>query len=114
MTAGTIGMFLEGTVLAPGTVYRGGQVAVDGSGAITCVGCDCRANAASATVVSCPSGVISPGLINTHDHITYTQNAPSVDTTGDVMNTAMIGGSGSAVTPRSMLAAERAQHRSLR
>jgi large repetitive protein len=65
---------LKGIVLTPTTVYRGGQVAVDGAGAITCVGCDCAAG--GETVISCPDGAISPGLINTHDHITFTQNPP--------------------------------------
>jgi cytosine/adenosine deaminase-related metal-dependent hydrolase len=76
--AGSTGTLLEGTVLVPGQVFHGGQVLIDGTGVITCVGCDCQGG--SATRIICPSGVISPGLINTHDHITYTQNAPSPDT----------------------------------
>lgn len=71
---------VTGTVLAPGAIYRGGQVAVDAQGVITCVGCDCAAQAQSATQIRCPQGVISPGLINTHDHITYAQNTPPADT----------------------------------
>ena len=67
-------------MLAPGVVYRGGQVAVDSSGTVACVGCDCASYAVAATVVSCPRGVVSPGLINTHDHITFSQNGPFVDT----------------------------------
>jgi hypothetical protein len=70
---------LKGTVLTPGTVYVGGQVAVSEAGQITCVGCDCSAQAVGAAVITCPSGVISPGLINTHDHITFTQNPPYSD-----------------------------------
>jgi hypothetical protein len=34
----------------------------------------------TATEIRCPAGVISPGLINAHDHITYTQNWPHIDT----------------------------------
>lgn len=68
---------IKGIVLTPTTVYRGGQVAVDPAGKITCVGCDCAAG--GETVISCPDGAVSPGLINTHDHITYTQNAPALD-----------------------------------
>jgi cytosine/adenosine deaminase-related metal-dependent hydrolase len=71
-------LLLTGSVLVPGKVLRGGQVAVDGSGVIQCVGCDCS-QAATATQVSCPKGVISPGLINPHDHIAYTQNSPASD-----------------------------------
>lgn len=80
VTAGAGALLLEGTVLAPGVVYRGGQVALDGAGKIACVGCDCTASAPDATHVSCPRGVISPGLINTHDHITFSHNVPFSDT----------------------------------
>lgn len=67
---------IAGTVLVPGTIYRGGQVLVDEQGSIACVGCDCASMAPGATAITCASGVISPGLINTHDHITYAHNAP--------------------------------------
>jgi cytosine/adenosine deaminase-related metal-dependent hydrolase len=80
VTAGSASLLLVGTVLIPGQILRGGEVAVDATGKITCVACDCSAQAAGATKIDCPTGVISPGLINTHDHITYTQNSPSADT----------------------------------
>ena len=70
---------LQGTVLAPGVTYRGGQVAVDASGEIVCVGCDCADDVPDATVITCPDGVISPGLINAHEHITFSQNSPAAD-----------------------------------
>jgi cytosine/adenosine deaminase-related metal-dependent hydrolase len=75
VTPGSPALLLRGTVLAPGVVYRGGAVAVDATGVITCVGCDCAA-ATGATTVTCANGVISPGLINTHDHLTFAQNPP--------------------------------------
>ena len=78
VTEGDTSLLLEGTVLAGQTIYQNGRVVVDntnGSGRITCVGCDCEAP--SATRVSCPEGVISPGLINTHDHITFCELAPA-------------------------------------
>ncbi len=78
VTAGGTTMVIKGNVLTPETVYEGGQVAVDPTGHITCVGCDCAQG--GETVISCPDGVVSPGLINTHDHITYTQNQPYTDT----------------------------------
>jgi hypothetical protein len=68
---------LKGNVLTPTTVYRGGQVAIDAAGKIACVGCNCAA--ADQVVVTCPDGAISPGLINTHDHITYAHNSPYTD-----------------------------------
>lgn len=86
--AGDGARLLVGTVLTPETTYRGGQVLIDANGRILQVGCaaaceadsTCQAAAAAATAVTCPSGVISPGLINTHDHITYTHDAPAADT----------------------------------
>ncbi len=77
VTPGDGRKLLKGTVLAPTTVYKGGQVAVDATGAITCVGCDCTQG--GETVITCPAGVITPGLINAHDHITFAQNNPYND-----------------------------------
>lgn len=76
---GTTGMLLRGTVLLEDHVLRGGEVLVAGDGTIACAACDCSgaAGAAGATVVSCADGVISPGLINAHDHLTYANNRPA-------------------------------------
>lgn len=78
--AGGTSKLLIGDVLLPHTVLRGGQVAIDEGGTITCVGCDCAAIEPDATTVTCPEGAISPGLINTHEHITYANNDPATDT----------------------------------
>lgn len=88
VTAGDDGRVIVGTVLTPAAIYRGGQVVVNAQGSIVQVGCpsdcasnaSCKATAATATAISCPGGVISPGLINPHDHITYTQDEPYNDT----------------------------------
>lgn len=80
VSTGNGSRLLVGDVLAPGGILRGGEVLVDDTGLITCVGCDCASQDADATKIVCPSGVISPGLINSHDHITYTQNDPYTDT----------------------------------
>ena len=77
-TVGGSNVLVEGNVLTPTTVYHGGQVAYDATGHITCTGCNCAQG--GETTIVCPDGVISPGLINTHDHITYTQNLPYTDT----------------------------------
>ncbi|RKH56660.1 amidohydrolase family protein [Corallococcus aberystwythensis] len=70
---GTAGKLFIGIVLTDGETLAGGQVLVNDQGVITCSACDCSqaAGAAEATVVTCPTGVISPGLINPHDHITF-------------------------------------------
>jgi len=69
---------IKGNILTPQTIFRGGQVAVDADGQITCVGCDCAKG--GETVISCPDGTVSPGLINTHEHITFQQATPYTDT----------------------------------
>ncbi|WP_160174542.1 amidohydrolase family protein [Archangium violaceum] len=73
---GTARLYM-GVVLMDGKTLTGGQVLVDDKGIIQCSACDCSsaAEAATATKISCPQGVISPGLINAHDHISY-QKAP--------------------------------------
>ena len=78
LTPGTVGTLITATVLTPGEILRGGQVLVGADGKIVCVACDCSAQAAGASTLSCPTGVLSPGLVNTHDHITY-QTGPGVD-----------------------------------
>ncbi len=82
ITKGSGGTVLRGTVIAPDQVYVGGEVVLDAKGAITCVSCDCSATAgyASATTLNCGDAVVSPALINTHDHITFAQNAPKPHT----------------------------------
>lgn len=79
-TTGTNGALrLRGTVLSAVEVFEGGDVLIDEDGWIVCVGCGCGEHplASDATTVTCPSGVISPALINAHDHITFTQNPPA-------------------------------------
>ncbi len=80
---GDPGRLLTGVVLTPGTVYLGGQVLFDSAGVIQCVACDCSgtAGAGTATKLTCPQGVISPGLINSHDHITF--QGPPYTTSSD-------------------------------
>ncbi|MDB4970885.1 MAG: Metal dependent amidohydrolase, partial [Myxococcales bacterium] len=81
VTAGSGAQLFTGSVLLPGRVLHGGQVLVDDKGIIQCVDCDCTGAvaAAGATTIDCPTGVISPGLINPHDHITYDHNTPGTD-----------------------------------
>ena len=83
VTAGTAAQLITGgSVLVPGKILHGGQVLVDASGVIQCVDCDCTTNAAAAgaTTIACPTGVVSPGLINAHDHIQDDQSSPAADT----------------------------------
>jgi large repetitive protein len=63
----------QGVVLLEDQTLRGGQVLVSADGVIACAACDCSTHpaAAGALRLSCPQGVISPGLINAHDHIDF-------------------------------------------
>lgn len=79
-TPGTSGILLHvGEVLADDTIYENGYVLVDDSGMITCTGCDCATvpAAAAAAKVSCADAVLSPGLINAHEHITFSTLTPA-------------------------------------
>ena len=70
-------MLIKADVVGPDTLWHGGQVLLDqASGQVTCAGCDCSAQAAGAATLECASVVVSPGLINSHDHITYDYAAP--------------------------------------
>jgi len=71
VTDGSDAMLITGDILTPGEVLRGGQVLVGAGGTIECVGCDCSGMGAGATQVVCPDVVVSPGLINAHDHVTF-------------------------------------------
>lgn len=72
-TKGTAGLMLTGTLLLPEGDPAPGSVVIDGAGKIACVGaCD----AGAATVITCEGAVISPGLINAHDHTDYDVKGP--------------------------------------
>jgi cytosine/adenosine deaminase-related metal-dependent hydrolase len=54
-------------------VFVGGELLIGRDGKILCVGADCTSDREiiGATRIVCPDGVVSPGLINAHDHILY-------------------------------------------
>jgi cytosine/adenosine deaminase-related metal-dependent hydrolase len=70
-------VLIRGDVLGADRVYAGGEVLYAGD-QIICAGCDCSGAAehAGALRVECPDAVISPGLINPHDHLSFTEGAP--------------------------------------
>ncbi|MBN1945281.1 MAG: thrombospondin type 3 repeat-containing protein [Bradymonadales bacterium] len=75
VTAGDGKLLIRSTILSD-DIYVGGEILLSAAGDIACVGCDCATDAPGATVLTCAEAVVSPGLINTHDHLTYTQNFP--------------------------------------
>ena len=70
-------MLLRGTLLLPDKVLENGQLLISGF-KISCADCDCSQDPAyaGAKIVECAKGVISPGLINPHDHIEWTKSWP--------------------------------------
>ena len=78
-------LLLQGVVLGVQEVWLGGDVLIDSWGIIVCAGCDCSGDAAAAdaTVITCPEGIVSPGLINAHEHITYSYGTPNPSSWGD-------------------------------
>ncbi len=76
--SGTAGMLLRGTVLLDNGVLRAGEVLVAQDGRIACADCDCSGaeGYGAATTIQCGEAVISPALVNPHDHITFANNPP--------------------------------------
>ena len=84
---GTAGILLTGRLLLPDAPIDG-EVLIDGTGTIQCVAKSCAATPpyaedaaykaayAAATQVTCGDSVISPGLINPHDHISFANTPP--------------------------------------
>ncbi len=74
------GLLIEAIVLTPSGVEPHGSVRVGGHGRIACVGTACGRHAGDVSIIRCPTDVLSPGLINTHDHIDFAGVAPRPDT----------------------------------
>ncbi len=72
-------LLLIGDILGPDKRYENGGVLIDRTsepGTISCTGCNCADQATNPTVISCPEGVISPSLINPHDHLGWAKYGP--------------------------------------
>ncbi|RMG12363.1 MAG: hypothetical protein D6729_16655 [Deltaproteobacteria bacterium] len=70
---------LRGRILGPSTVWTDGTLLYEvATGRILCTGCGCQdaPEYAQATVLECADAVVSPGLINTHDHTTFSVGRP--------------------------------------
>jgi len=74
---GTSGVVLSGRLLAPSGPMDG-ELMIDGSGIIACADASCASAAGydAATKIACAGGVISPSLINPHDHTNYATVSP--------------------------------------
>jgi hypothetical protein len=70
------GLLLRADILQKARVLRSGELAVDPSGIISCSACTCEHDPRALTI-TCPDSVVSPGLINLHDHLSYANNPPA-------------------------------------
>ena len=77
-------LLIGGDLLLEDGVLEDGWLLIDNNGKIACIGCDCAAQAQNAKTVSCPDVVVSPGLINAHDHIGFINGKPWVASANDV------------------------------
>ena len=77
ISTGTSGLLVSGRLLLP-SGPTDGELLVDGSGMIVCAAASCSSSSgyASATHVACTQAVISPGLVNPHDHTSYATVSP--------------------------------------
>ncbi len=77
VSKGTSGIALKATLLLPAGPMDG-EVLVDGTGKITCAAASCASapGHASATQITCSNAVVSPGLVNAHDHTDYDFQPP--------------------------------------
>ncbi len=73
-------LLIQSTILTADDTLESGAVLIDLSqdnGRILCVGCDCEGMADSSTArLVCPDAVVSPGLINPHDHLGWATANP--------------------------------------
>lgn len=74
----TRALLIRATLLLPHQVLAPGELLLDAQGGIACVGPDCSAHPAAqgATVLEAPGSVVSPGLLNAHDHLPFDHLGP--------------------------------------
>lgn len=75
---GDSALLIQGDLLTPDMVLLNGDLLIGSDGRIACSGCDCASDLAydAAQQLTCPGATISPGLINAHDHITFSDSPP--------------------------------------
>jgi large repetitive protein len=78
----TRNLLIQANILQDDQNLKAGSILIDVSqnqGQILCVGCDCESMTdASTSRLICPDAVVSPGLINPHDHLGWTKNEPAL------------------------------------
>lgn len=81
-TAGSEAILVRGDLVVPGGILENGHLLIAADGKIACTACDCSSTSGftGATVIECAQGLVSPGLINAHDHMTFTERPPAIHT----------------------------------
>jgi hypothetical protein len=79
---GDAGKVIKGTLLLPDKPTEG-ELFIDKNGVIACAAASCKGTEGydGATRIECKDAVVSPGLINPHDHISFANNPPHELTT---------------------------------
>ncbi|MFK7956820.1 MAG: amidohydrolase family protein [Lysobacterales bacterium] len=79
VSAGTQFLLIKADLATPHQLFQNGELLIGTNGEIQCAGCNCSQvdGYAGATTLSCPEVVATPGLINSHDHLTF--QSPAVD-----------------------------------
>ncbi|MCC6809010.1 MAG: lamin tail domain-containing protein [Deltaproteobacteria bacterium] len=72
--AGGKGLAIHANIITPAGLLKGGKLVLGQDGKIVCAACDC--DTAGAALLSCPDAVVSPGLINSHDHLKWSNMTP--------------------------------------
>ncbi|MBB3228866.1 cytosine/adenosine deaminase-related metal-dependent hydrolase [Luteibacter sp. Sphag1AF] len=67
---------IRSNILAGEKLLLGGTVQIGADGRIESVGCDAVAPDADTTQMDCPGEVVTPGLINLHEHLNYSTGEP--------------------------------------
>jgi hypothetical protein len=72
-TAGDDLLLIRAHFASPDTLYQNAELLVDASGEIQCAACDCSATAgyAAATALNCSDVLVTPGFINSHEHLSF-------------------------------------------
>ena len=75
-------LLVQAQILGQSGLIENGSVLIDlgaQNGRILCAGCDCEAMTGDDTArLVCPDSVLTPGLINPHDHLGWALNSPSL------------------------------------
>lgn len=78
VTAGDDNLLVEATLLTQDAVLQRAHLLIAPDGMISCAACDCSSVAGfdTATRITCSDGIVSPGLINLHDHTGWADTPP--------------------------------------